>query len=132
MCLALGAAACTRVRPVAPSKLVAKQLPRVVSVTYPDKTVLVIMGPELSADTLKGLRWGTQDSVAVPLDSIQTVDARVQDRTKTLLLAGAAVLAVAAGAYIASSNPGEEDISLRVCSSNSAREHPDQYPQCGP
>jgi hypothetical protein len=117
---------------VTPSKLVAKQLPRVVSVTYTDKTVLVVMGPELSADTLKGLRWGTQDSVAIPLDSVRTVDARVRDRTKTLLLAAAAGLVVVAGAYIASSTPGVEDLSLRVCSTNSAREHPDQYPQCGP
>ena len=117
---------------MAPAKLVAKQLPRVVSVTYPDKTVLVVMGPELSADTLKGLRWGTQDSVAIPLDSVRTVDARVHDRTKTLLLVAAAGAVVVAGAYVASSQSGQEDLSLRVCSSNSAREHPDQYPQCGP
>ncbi|HUL04298.1 MAG TPA: hypothetical protein VLV16_13845 [Gemmatimonadales bacterium] len=117
---------------MAPSKLVAKQLPHVVSVTYTDKTVLVLMEPELSADTLKGVRWGTQDSVAIPLDSVRTVDARVRDRTKTLLLAAAVGLVVVGGAYIASTKTGEEDVSLRVCSSNSAREHPDQYPQCGP
>src|SRR5262245_53540088 len=130
VCLVLGAAACTSVRPVEPSKLVASQLPPVVSVTYPDKTVLVVMRPALSADTLKGLRWGTEDSVAIPLDSVRTVDARVRDRTKTLLLAAAAGLVVAAGAYIVSGSPGQEDLSLRVCSSNPAREHPDQYPQC--
>ena len=132
VCMALGTVACTTVRPVAPAQLASKSLPQVVTVTYPDQTVLVVTGPELQADTLKGLRWGTQDSVAIPLDSIRTVDARVRDRTKTFLLVAAAGMVVVAGAYVASSKPGAEDLSLRECSSYSAREHPDLYPQCGP
>ena len=131
ICIALGSAVCTSVRPVRPADLASKQLPHVVSVTYPDHTVLVLMDPELSADTLRGVRWGTQDSVAVPLDSVQTVDAKVHDRTKTLLLVAAVGGLAIAGVYIATSSPGQEDLSLRDCASYYAQTHPDEYPQCG-
>jgi hypothetical protein len=130
--MALGGVACTSVRPVAPAKLSPKSLPPVVSVTYPDQSVLVVTGPALHADTLKGLRWGTQDSVVIPLDSVRTVDARVPDRTKTLLMVAAAGAVVVAGVYVASAQPGAEDLSLRECATYHARERPDLYPQCGP
>jgi hypothetical protein len=129
--MALGSAACTSVRPVRPANLASKELPQVVSVTYPDHSVLVLMNPALSADTLRGLRWGTQDSVAVPLDSVQTVEAKVHDPTKTLLLVAALGALTLSGVYLLSSAPGQEDLSLRDCSSAYAMKHPDEYPQCG-
>jgi len=130
--MALGSTACTTVRPVRPANLASKQLPRVVSVTYPDHSVLVLMDPALSADTLRGLRWGTQDSVAVPLDSVQTVEARVHDRTKTILLVAALGALTVSGVYLMTSGaPGTEDLSLRDCSSAYAIKHPDEFPQCG-
>jgi hypothetical protein len=89
------------------------------------------MDPALSADTLRGLRWGTQDSVAVPLDSVQTVEAKVHDRTKTLLLVGAVgALTIGGVYYLLSSSPGMEDLSLRDCVSLEASRHPEEYPQC--
>jgi hypothetical protein len=127
---AIALAACTSVRPVEPAKLSSKQLPAVVSVTYPDQTVLVLMAPAITGDTLKGLRWGTQDSVAIPLASVQTVEAKVPDRTKTLLLAGTVGVLAAAGAYVFMAQTGEEDESLRACSGDAAQEHPEEFPQC--
>ncbi|HTP29628.1 MAG TPA: hypothetical protein VMK12_28680 [Anaeromyxobacteraceae bacterium] len=129
--LVLGLAACTSIRAVPPKNLVAKQLPDVVSVTYPDKTVLVVMGPEVSADTLRGLRWGTQDSVVIPLDSLQTIQAKVPDHAKTALLATTLGLAVATTVYVVFSKTGKQNDSLDVCFGDEAMKHPDQYPQCG-
>jgi len=130
--LALSVAACTSIRHVPPAEISSKQLPEVVSVTYPDNTVLVVMAPALSADTLRGLRWGTQDSVAIPLDSVRTVQAKVSDPGKTMLLAGAVGLVVATGVYVIVSSTGMEDESLRACSGDAAQEHPEEFPQCGP
>lgn len=131
VCLVLGTLACTSVRPVAPAKLTAKALPQVVSVTYPNQTVLVVMSPELSADTLRGLRWGTQDSVAIPLDSVQTVQAKVPDRTKTLLLAATVGLLALSSAYIVLNKTGEPNSTDNHCFGDEAMKHPDQYPECG-
>jgi hypothetical protein len=131
VCVALGSAACTTVRPVRPANLESKQLPHVVSVTYPDHSVVVLMDPALSADTLRGVRWGTQDSVAVPLDSVQTVDAKVHDRTKTFLLVATVGVLAVSGVYVMTSGTGTEDLSLRQCSSEYALKHPDEFPQCG-
>lgn len=131
ICIALGTAACTTVRQVRPADLPSKHLPEVISVTYPDNSVLVLTDPTLTADTLRGLRWGTQDPVAVPLDSVQVVEAKVHDRTKTLLLAAVVGAVVVSGIYFVSSSPGMEDLSLRDCSSLAAARHPEEYPQCG-
>ncbi|HUL04297.1 MAG TPA: hypothetical protein VLV16_13840 [Gemmatimonadales bacterium] len=131
MSLALGTAACTSIRPVAPAKLSSKQLPQVVSVTYQDQTVLVVMDPELSADTLKGVRWGTQDSVAIPLASVQTVQAKVPDRTKTLVLVATVGLLTLSGVYVVLNKTGQPNASDTHCFGDEAMKHPDQYPECG-
>jgi hypothetical protein len=132
MGFALGATACTSIRPVAPAKLTTKALPHVMSVTYPDNTTLVVTDPQLSADTLKGLRWGTQDPVAIPLDSLQTVEAKVPDHTKTWLLAATVGLGVAVGTYVILGATGNADNTFdQHCFGDEAMKHPDQYPECG-
>jgi hypothetical protein len=128
--LALVLVACHSVRPVEPAQLATKQLPPVVSVTYPDQTTLVLMEPSIKADTLRGLRWGTQDSVVIPLANVKTVDAKVSDPTKTLLLVGTVGLLTATGMFVLLSETGEEDASLRDCSGDAAAEHPEEFPQC--
>ena len=128
----MAVAACTSIRPVPPTQLSAKQLPQVVSVTYPDNTVLVLMDPALRADTLRGLRWGTQESVAIPLDSLQTVQAKIPDYRKTFLLAATVGLLAASGAYVVLSKTGAQDNAYNNhCFGDEAIKHPDQYPECG-
>jgi hypothetical protein len=129
--LAFSVAGCTSVRSVPAAKLTAKQLPHVMSVTYPDNTTLVVMDPELSADTLKGIRWGTQDSVAIPLQSVETVQAKVPDHKKTLLLAGVVGLGVASTVYVVLGATGNANASDQHCFGDEAVKHPEEFPECG-
>ncbi|HTP29629.1 MAG TPA: hypothetical protein VMK12_28685 [Anaeromyxobacteraceae bacterium] len=82
---ALGAAACTTLRRVEPVEFFAKNAPDVVWVTYPNKAVVQVSDPAIVSDTLKGFHHGTSNPVAIPLDQIQSVAARLHDGTKTAL-----------------------------------------------
>jgi len=90
------------------------------------------MEPELTADTLKGLRWGTQDSVKVPLDSVKTVDAKVRDNKKTLLLAATVGVLAVSAAYVVLAETGKADNAYDAhCFGDEAIKHPDEFPECG-
>jgi len=132
VCLVVGVAACTSVRTVPPAHLEAKQLPHVMSVTYPDKSIVVVMDPELSADTLRGLRWGTGDTVPIPSSSVEAAQAKVPDSKKTLLLAMVIGLGVASSMFIVLEKTGKQDNTYDAhCFGDEAMKHPDEYPECG-
>jgi len=79
------AAGCTTVRPIEPAEFFAKNSPDVVWVTYPNKAVLQVSDPLVVGDTLKGFHSGTSNAVAIPLDQVQKVEAKLHDGTKTAL-----------------------------------------------
>ncbi|HUL04296.1 MAG TPA: hypothetical protein VLV16_13835 [Gemmatimonadales bacterium] len=92
--------ACTTVRPVQPAEYIPKYYPDVVWVTYADSNSEVLIdGPAIYGDTLRGTRQGGADSVAIPLGEVRSVRARTPDHTKTALLVGATVAGSVASIY---------------------------------
>jgi hypothetical protein len=88
--------ACTTVRPIQPALFIPRTAPDVVWVTAADNTVVPVAAPEVAGDTLRGMRRGTSEPIAIPLISLQTVKAKVPDHAKTaLLLVGMGALATA-------------------------------------
>jgi hypothetical protein len=91
----LGSAS-TTVRPIQPDLFIPRNAPDVVWVTEADNTVVPIAAPEVAGDTLRGMRRGTSEPVAIPLASMQSVKAKVPDHTKTaVFLVGMGSLATA-------------------------------------
>jgi hypothetical protein len=99
--LALTAAmACTTVRPVQPMEYIPKYYPDVVWVTYADSSNEILLDrPAIYGDTLRGTRQGGVDSVAILLEQVRTVRARLPDHTKTALLVSATVVGSVASVY---------------------------------
>jgi hypothetical protein len=107
--LSLSAAACVSVRPIQPAQFIPQNNPEVVWVRYNDGSFVPVRAPRISGDTLKGMWQGQQEPVSIPLADIQSVQAKVSDHTKTIILVS--VLGVAAGltAYAATQGGGSFD-----------------------
>jgi hypothetical protein len=95
--VALGA--CTSLRRVQPAEFLARNSPDVVWVTHANNTVVPVAQPEISGDTLRGMWRGTSRTVAIPLREIQRVQARVPDRTKTLIAVAGGLTGFVASVY---------------------------------
>ena len=96
---AAGVGACTTLRRVQPAEFIAKHNPDVVWVTHANKTVVPVVQPEITGDTLKGMWQGTQRPVAIPLGDIRRVQARVPDKTKTAMLITSGLAGFVASVY---------------------------------
>lgn len=97
--LLLCVAACTTVRRVEPAAYFAVNSPEVAWVTNANNTVIPVAQPEISGDTLKGMRQGTQEPVAIPMDQVRSVQARTPDSKKTAILVTGALAGFVAGVY---------------------------------
>ena len=108
------------VQPTTPRDLIATQHPKSVRVTRMDHTRLVIVEPEISADTMygfaeRGLRLGrgarpsdgTRSRTGIPLSDVREIAVRRTDWAKTGF-AGAAVAGVAALVITMAALQGEE------------------------
>ena len=95
-----GVVACTTVRRVQPDKFFATNSPDVVWVTYTNNSIVPVSQAEMAGDTLKGMRQGTQEPVAIPLDQVRSVQARLPDRTKTVLLVAGGLTGFVASVYV--------------------------------
>ena len=116
-CLCCGGAACTTVRPIKPDEYIPSHAPDVVWVTSHDREVITVVDPLVARDTLRGVRQGTQDSIAVPLKDLHTVTAKQPDRLKTALLllgAGAAAYGILYEAYISQQGPNRGGVDCGV------------------
>src|SRR6266576_655429 len=98
--LAAALAGCTSARRVQPAEFIPKFAPDVVWVTYADKSVVAVAAPEVAGDTLKGKRHGSEERLAIPLDDVRSVEAKLPDHTKTMLLLTAAGAAAVASVYV--------------------------------
>src|SRR5687768_15129580 len=78
--------ACTswRVENVSPQALIEAKHPAQVRVSRPDGTKQVLHQPSIAGDTLRG----SGQEPAIPLDDVQTVEARHGDTGKSILLVG--------------------------------------------
>jgi hypothetical protein len=113
ICVAGGA--CTTLRRIQPGEFLAKNSPDVVWVTQANNTVVPLAQPQLVGDTLRGMWVGTQRPVAIPLNEVGSVRAKVPDRRKTaVLLAGLGVGAVSSVYFLWISKAGPTPNSV-VC-----------------
>src|SRR2546422_6583728 len=85
LCAVAGGVACTTVRPVQPAKFFAVNSPDVVWVTEANNAVVAVADAQITGDTLKGGRRGTQGSLAIPLGQGRSGPAKGPGRTETLI-----------------------------------------------
>ena len=107
--LSLSAAACMSVRPIQPAQFIPQNNPEVVWVRYTDGSFVPVRAPRISGDTLKGMWQGQQEPVSIPLADIQSVQAKVSDHTKTILLFS--TLGVVAGLTVYAATQGSGTVN---------------------
>ena len=126
---ALGAAACTSFRRIQPAEYLDRHAPDVVWVTYAN-TQVTLADPRIIDDTLMGVRPGTKESLAIPMDQISTVHARTQNGLKTALLLSAVGVGVVSSMYVFwISKAGPEGVTID-CANDGVDEHPEEHPEC--
>ena len=84
--LLLTAAACTSVRDVQPAKFIPQHGPAFVWVTTTSNAVVGIAQPRIDGDTLRGLWVRSQRPVAIPLNGVQTMQAKAPSPVRTAML----------------------------------------------
>ena len=82
----LAAGGCTAVKNVRPSSFIPAHSPPTVWVTYTDYSYVPVEQPHMVGDTLKGVWQGLAEPLAIPLNQIATVQARVPDYERTVIL----------------------------------------------
>jgi hypothetical protein len=97
--LVFAATACTTIRRVQPAGYLAQNSPDVVWVTYDNDVVVPVAEAEIRGDTLRGMRQGTQQRVAIPLGQIESVRAKTPDKAKTAILVTGALTGFVASVY---------------------------------
>jgi hypothetical protein len=109
--------ACTTVRRVQPVEFIPKNSPEVVWVTHANNTVVPVAQPEIARDTLRGMWQGTQRPVAISLDQIRRVQAKVPDHMKTALLLttlGVAAISAVYFIWVVQAGPEREGVYCGV------------------
>jgi hypothetical protein len=125
-----GVAACTTVRRVQPAAYFAGNSPEVVWVTYANNTVVSVVQPEMAGDTLRGMRQGTQQPVAIPLGEIQSVQARMPSAKRTIILVSALGVAFASSVYFMWISKAGNGDNRSDCLGEHAMENPEDHPEC--
>lgn len=100
--LLLAGAACTSVRPVQPAEYIPKNNPQTVWVTYTDNSFVPVDHPTIVGDTLKGMWSGLSEPVTIPFNQIQTVQAKMPNSKRTVMLVSVLGLAAVGVAYTVS------------------------------
>jgi hypothetical protein len=112
-----GVVACTTVRRVQPAQFFATNSPDVVWVTYTNGTIVPVAQPEIAGDTLRGMRQGTRERVALPLDQVRSVRAKMPNVAKTALLAttlGVASVSAVYFMWVAKAGPDPSGVQCGV------------------
>ena len=84
--LLLVSAGCMTVQKVEPAQFIPQHHPSVVWVTANDNSYTPVSQPRIDGDSLKGFWTGPQDSVAISLNQIQSVQARMPSPKRTVIL----------------------------------------------
>ena len=94
-----GVVACTSVRRIQPAEYLAENSPAVIWVTDASNAVVPVADAEIRRDTLRGMRRGTREPVAIPLDQVRNVRARTPDRTKNAILVTGVIVGFVSSVY---------------------------------
>ena len=78
--------ACMSTKQVQPAQYIPQFKPALVWVTYTDNSYVPVSKPQMVGDTLKGVWEGMQEPVAIPMNQIQSVQAKLKDPKKTVIL----------------------------------------------
>jgi hypothetical protein len=104
----LSTVGCMSVRPVpSVAQFVPQQHPLLVWVTYTDNSIVPVMQPKITGDSLVGTWQGLSEPVAIPLGDVKLVQARQPDKVRTRWLVGALTVFTAAGVYALSQATGK-------------------------
>jgi len=111
----LAVAACTSVKPVQPAEFIPSHNPDIVWVTYTDQSFVPVQHPQVVGDTLKGMWAGLSEPVTIPFNQIQTVQAKLPNAKRTIMLATVVGLSVAGVAYTISTAGSSGDPNFSGC-----------------
>ena len=81
----LAVAGCTALREVQPAQFIPRHTPALVWVTTTYSAVVPVAQPQIDGDTLRGMWAGTQKPFAIPLQGIQSVQARTPAHAQTIV-----------------------------------------------
>jgi len=98
--LLLAVGACTSVKSVQPAAFIPQHSPPVVWVTYTDNSFVPVAQPHMVGDTLRGTWLGLNEPLTIPLDEIQSVQARLPDHARTVILFTTLVVVTGGTAYL--------------------------------
>ena len=93
-------AACTTLREVPPAQFIPQHAPALVWVTTTNDALVPVAQPYMDGDTLRGKWAGTEKPFAIPLQGVESVQAKTPARAQTVLLI--ATVGLVAGAVIRS------------------------------
>jgi len=98
----LSTVGCATLQPLRePAQFIAAENPKVVYVTYKNRTVEGVAQPRVSGDSLFGaLQGNPSHRVAVPLSQVQLVRAKQPDRKRTIMLIAGLGVFTAANLYM--------------------------------
>jgi hypothetical protein len=109
--LLLVAAGCVTVQKVQPAEFIPQHKPPMVWVTANDNSYTPVAQPRIEGDSLKGTWAGLQEPVAISLQEIQTVQAKLPSPKRTVLLVAVVAASVTGVAYTIATagNSGDPD-----------------------
>ena len=116
--LILALAGCHVVKTVQPAQYIPEKNPPIVWVTYTDNSFVPVSGPKIVGDTLAGTWTGLAEPVAIPLNEIQTVQAKMPAPKRTALLATVLTAATIGVAYTISTAGTGGSASFTGCGYN--------------
>ena len=90
--------ACTAVREVQPAQFIPQHGPALVWVTTTSSALVAVASPRIDGDTLRGMWAGSQRPVAIPLNGVQSMQAKAPSNVRTAILVG--TLGLVAGGTI--------------------------------
>ena len=97
----LGNVGCATLQPLRePAQFIANESPKVVYVTYKNRSVVGVARPRVSGDSLFGTVQGQPAPVAVPLSTVERIEAVRPDGKRTALLIAGLTAFTFGGVYV--------------------------------
>jgi hypothetical protein len=118
--LVLAAVACTTMRHVQPAEFIPKHTPALVWVTTTNSALVPVAQPYMDGDTLRGKWAGTERPFAIPLQGIQSVQAKTPAPARTVLMV--ATLGALTGAMIWSIGQSGSSAAIPCANSSTPEE----------
>jgi hypothetical protein len=113
--LLLVAAGCVTVQKVKPAEFIPQHNPPMVWVTATDNSYTPVAQPRIDGDSLKGTWAGLQEPVAISLNEIQSVQAKLPSPKRTVMLVGIVAASVTGVVYTIATAGNSGDPNFLGC-----------------